>query len=146
MYMNFATLLSIQYLLMFYWSHLLHTHAINFTVYVHICNMYLIHFIVPPMNAPNLIEPTNLMNTSFTITWTITNPNNIRSYKITWTNLHSSDVDNIEVQGNTTIYTVIGLNGVHNYNVSVTAENECGMMESDPITVYGKDVLRIYIP
>ena len=97
------------------------------------------------MNTPNLTEPTNLMNTSFTITWTITNPNNIRSYKITWTNLHNSDVDNVEVQGNTTSYTVTGLNGVDNYNVSVAAENKCGIMESDPMTIYGKDVLCTYL-
>ena len=47
-------------------------------------------------------------------------------------------MDNIEVQANTTSYTVIGLNGVDNYNVSVAAKNPCGMMGGDSITVYGK--------
>ena len=49
-------------------------------------------------------------------------------------------MDNIEVQRNTTSYNVSGLNGVDNYDVSVAAKNPCGMMESDSITVYGKDV------
>ena len=101
----------------------------------------LILVIVPPATAPTLAEPSNLMNISFTINWTITNSNNIHSYIITWSNLHSGDMDNIEVQGNIYSYEVTGLNGVNNYNVSVTAKNKCGMMESDPITVYGKDVI-----
>ena len=54
-------------------------------------------------------------------------------------------MDNIEVQGNIYSYEVTGLNGVDNYNVSVTAKNKCGMMESDPITVYGKNITTMYI-
>ena len=92
------------------------------------------------MTTPNLTKPTNLMNSSFIINWTMTNPSDIHSYIITWTNLHTGDMDNIEVQRNTTSYNVSGLNGVDNYNVSVAAKNPCGMMESDSITVYGKVV------
>ena len=92
------------------------------------------------MTAPTLTRATDLQRNSCTIKWTITNPNNIHSYIITWTNLHNDDMNNIEVQGNTTSYHVTGLNGVDNYNVSVTAKNPCGMMESDSITVYGKNV------
>ena len=85
------------------------------------------------------------MNISFTIKWTITNSSNIHSYIITWTNLHNDDMDNIEIQGNIYSYEVTGLNGVDNYNVSVTAKNKCGMIESDPITVYGKNITTMYI-
>ena len=107
---------------------------------MHINNMYSILVIVPPMTAPNLTIPTNLMNTSFIINWTMTNPSNIRSYLITWTNLRTGDMDNMTVPQNATNYNVSGLNGVDNYNVSVAACNKCGMNKSDSITVYGKHV------
>ena len=107
-------------------------------VRIHISNMYLILVIVPPMTAPNLTEPTNLMNVSFTIKWTVTNSSNIYSYIITWTNLRAGDMDNTTASQDTTSYIVSGLNGVDNYNVSVAAYNKCGMMESGSITVYGK--------
>ena len=39
----------------------------------------------------------------------------------------------------TTILTVsTGLNGVDNYNVSVATVNICGMMISDPVTLFGE--------
>ena len=46
-------------------------------------------------------------------------------------------MDSMIVSENTNSYMVTGLNGVDNYNVSVTTT--CGMMMSDPITVYGKN-------
>ena len=49
-------------------------------------------------------------------------------------------MDNMTVLQYTTNYEVTGLSGDDNYNVSVAAYNKCGMMESDSITVYGKDV------
>ena len=107
--------------------------------------MYLILFIVPPITAPTLTEPFNLMNRSFTINWTITNSNNIDSYTIKWTNLRTGHNKTNEVLGNRTSYEVTGLNGVDNYNVSVTAENKCGKLESDPITVYGKNIATMYL-
>jgi len=44
----------------------------------------------------------------------------------------------VTVTESTNSHTVTGLNGVDNYNVSVAAINSCGMMKSDPTTVYGK--------
>ena len=93
------------------------------------------------MTAPTLTEPSNLMNRSFTVNWKIANSTYIYSYIITWTNLRTGDTNNIEVQANTFSYEVTGLNGVDNYNASVTANNSCGMMRSDSITVYGKVIL-----
>ena len=117
------------------------THTAYFVVRMHLSdNQYLILVIVPPMTAPNLTEPTNLMNSSFIINWTMTNPSNIRSYLITWTNLRTWDMNNITVPQDITSYNVSGLNGVDNYNVSIAAYNKCGMNKSDSITVYGKDV------
>ena len=81
---------------------------------------------------------TPLSSTSFTVSWTITDPNH--NYIIAWTNLHTGMIEgSMTVPENTNSYTVTGLNGIDNYNVSVTANNSCGMMMSDPITVYGKD-------
>ena len=45
---------------------------------------------------------------------------------------------NRTVPGNTNSYTVTGLSDDVNYNVSVAAVNRCGMMTSDPVTVYGE--------
>ena len=43
---------------------------------------------------------------------------------------------------NTNSYVVTGLNSVDNYNVRITANNSCGMMMIDPVTVYGKYVAK----
>ena len=45
---------------------------------------------------------------------------------------------NRTVPGNTNSYTVTGLSGDVNYNVSVAAVNMCGVNTSDPVTVYGE--------
>ena len=46
---------------------------------------------------------------------------------------------NRTVPGNTNSYTVTGLSGVVNYNVSIAAVNRCGIMAtSNPVTVYGE--------
>ena len=118
-------------------------HEILLYVYIFaiIYIIYLIFVIAPPMTAPTLTEPSNLMNRSFTVNWKIANSTYIYSYIITWTNLRTGDTNNIEVQANTFSYEVTGLNGVDNYNASVTANNSCGMMRSDSITVYGKVIL-----
>ena len=104
--------------------------------YVHI---YVLHTTAPPMTAPYITGTTPLSSTSFTVNWTITDPS--YNYTITWINLHTGMMEgSITVPGNTNSYTVTGLNGIDNCNVSVTANNSCGMMMSDPITVYGKNV------
>ena len=91
---------------------------------------------VPPM-APSITVPTSLSSTSFTMNWTITDPDH--NYIVTWTNLHTGMMSSVTVPENTNSYMVTGLNGVDNYNVIVTANNSCGMMMSDPIIVYSKN-------
>ena len=90
------------------------------------------------MTAPNITRTTPLSSTSFTVSWTITDPDH--NYIITWTNLNTGVISSMTVPENTNSYTVTGLNGIDNYIVTVTANNSCGMMMSDPITVYGKNV------
>ena len=102
-----------------------------------------IYATAPPMTAPTITGTTPLSSTSFTVSWTITDPNH--NYIITWTNLRTGMMDSMTVPENTNSYTVTGLNGIDNYNVSVTANNLCGMMMSDPITVYGKNVQYMYV-
>ena len=96
------------------------------------------------MTAPIISRVTDLTRNSFTVSWTITNSSNMHSYIITWINLRTGDMDNTTVPQNTNSYNVSRLNGVDNYNVSVAANNPCGMMESDSITVYGKNVHTYY--
>ena len=91
------------------------------------------------MTAPNITETTLLSSTSFTVNWTITDPND--NYIIIWTNLNTGVMDNTTVSENISSYTVTGLNGIDNYNVSVTANNSEGMMMSDTVTVYGKNFI-----
>ena len=116
---------------------------IAYTIYfiVHTCIFAICIFVtVPPMTAPILTKPIDLTSSLlFTITWTIANPSDTLSYIITWTNLRT-DIVNTTVLENTGSYEVTGLNGVDNYNVSVTAKNPCGVIESDPVTVYGKNI------
>ena len=88
------------------------------------------------MTAPTINTPTMLSSRSFTVSWTITDPDH--NYIVTWTNLRTGMMSNVTVPENRNSYMVTELNGVVNYNVSVTANNSCGMMMSDPITVYGK--------
>ena len=101
--------------------------------YVYTCQLYII---VPPSTAPTITGITLLSSTSFTVSWTITEPDH--NYIVTWTNLHTGMMSSVTVPENTNSYMVTGLNGVDNYNVSVAANNSCGMMISDPATVYGK--------
>ena len=75
-----------------------------------------------------------MSNTSFTVSWTITDPD--QNYIVTLTNLSTGVMDNYTVSEST--YTVTGLSDNDNYNVSITAVGVCGMITSDPITVYGK--------
>ena len=78
---------------------------------------------------------TPLSNTSFTVNWTISDPN--YNYTVIWTNINTGVVDNITVPENTNSYTVTGLSVNDNYNVSVAIVGVCGKMTSDLTTVYG---------
>ena len=96
------------------------------------------------MTAPTITGTIPLSSTSFAVSWTITDPTH--NYIITWTNLQTGMISGVTVPENTNSYTVTGLNGIDNYIVTVTANNSCGMMMSDPITVYGKNVhIRSYM-
>ena len=90
---------------------------------------------------------TPLSITSFTVSWTITDPDH--NYIVTWTNLRTGMMSSVTVPEsassrvlaapeNTNSHMVTGLNGIDNYNVSVTVNNSCGMMMSDPVPVYSK--------
>ena len=52
-------------------------------------------------------------------------------------------MDSSTVPEDTNSYTVTGLSDNDNYNVSITAVGVCGMIVSDPITVYGKIICSI---
>ena len=92
--------------------------------------------IVPPMIVPTFTGITPLSSTSFTVSWTVTDPDH--NYIVTWTNLHTGMMSSVTVPENTNSYMVTGLNGVDNYTISVAANNTNGMIKSDPFTVYGK--------
>ena len=87
------------------------------------------------MIAPT-VTVTPLSSASFNVSWAITDPNH--NYRVTWTNLLYYEMDNMTVAENTNSYTVTELSGNDNYDVTVTANNSCGMMKSGVITVYGK--------
>ena len=117
-----------------------------------------IHPIVLP-SSPQDISVTPLSNTSFMITWNMSDTN--YNYTMIWTNLNTgvmydctirdngnncnvadlnvdASVMNCTVQHNEISCNVRGLSDGANYNVSVAAVNVCGNKTSDPITVYGK--------
>ena len=81
---------------------------------------------------------TPLSNTSFTVTWTISDHN--YSYTVIWTNLNTGVMNSFTVPENTNSYNVTGLSDHDNYNVSVAIVGVCGMITSDPIIVYGKSI------
>ena len=101
-------------------------------VYVHTCCIC----ITAPLTAPNITVLTPLSSTSFTVKWTITDPDH--NYIITWTNLRTGMISSVTVPENTNSYMVTRLSGVDNYNVIVTAKSSCELMMSDPAIVYGK--------
>ena len=47
-------------------------------------------------------------------------------------------MDNYTVAENTSSYNVTGSCDNDNYNVTITAVSVCGMITSDPVTVYGE--------
>ena len=85
-------------------------------------------------SRPPIITATPLSNTSFTVNWSISDPS--YNYTVIWINLNTGVVHSNKLE-NTNSYTITGLNDTDNYNVSVTAVGECGMMTGDLITVYG---------
>ena len=85
--------------------------------------------------APNITTTTPLSNASFNVQWTISDTNYAYSFIVIWTNLKNQMVNMATVSGNS--HNVTRLDGISNYNVSVATT--CGMMMSDPITVYGKN-------
>ena len=90
------------------------------------------------MAAPVITRTIPVDTKSFTVNWKVTDPSH--KYIVTWTNLHSGIKSNVTVAENTSSYTVTGLSGIDNYDVTVAASNSCGVMMSDPVTVYGKSV------
>ena len=77
-----------------------------------------------------------MSNTSFTVNWTISDHN--YSYTVIRTNLNTGVMNSFTVPENTNSYTVTGLSDNDNYNVRVIIVGVCGMIISDPITVYGQ--------
>ena len=96
-----------------------------------------------PTILPTIAEVQPLTSTSFIVNWTPSHPN--YNYTVIWTNLHTGVMYNRTVPENTNSYTVTGLSGDVNYNVSVAAVNKCGMMTSDPVTVYGEYTVQAII-
>ena len=90
-----------------------------------------------PSSPPDDIVVTPLSSTSFAINWIISNPK--YSYIITWTNILNDVVEGkAALPESTNSYNVTGLSDSAIYNVSVTAVGACGMITSNPITVYGE--------
>ena len=108
-------------------------------LHTYITYILIVFCITAPLTVPTII-PTPLSSTSFTVSWTITDPDH--NYIVTWTNLRTGTMSTMTVPENTNSYMVTRLNGVDNYNVIVTANNSCEMMMSDPAIVYGK---KLYI-
>ena len=85
-----------------------------------------------------------LSNTSFTVKWIISDLN--YSYTVTWTNLNTGVMDSYTVAEKTNSYNVTELSDNDNYNVTITAVGVCGMITSDPVTVYCEyEHIRIYL-
>ena len=95
----------------------------------------------PPMTAPVISRATPVDANSFSVIWEVTDPSH--RYMITWTNLRTGIKDNVTVAENTNSYTVTGLSGIDNYDVTVAASNSCGMRMSDPRVVFGKNVVLL---
>ena len=83
---------------------------------------------------PQVTAVTPLSKTSFTVNWTVSDPN--YSYTVIWTNLNTGVMDSYTVTENTNSYTVTGLSDKDNYNVTITAVGVCGMITGDSATVY----------
>ena len=88
-----------------------------------------------PSNPPKVMSVIPLSSTSFTVTWTNSDPT--YDYTVIWTNLNTGVMNNFTVPENLNSYTVTGLSETDHYNVSVAAVDVCGNKTSDPITVYG---------
>ena len=101
--------------------------------------MYVLHHATGlPSSPPQVTAVKPLSDTSFNVNWMISDAS--YSYTVIWTNLRTGIMDSSTVPENTNSYTVTGLSDNDNYNVSITAVGVCGMITSDPITVYGKNV------
>ena len=97
---------------------------------------------------PANITVSSLINGSFTIKWTISDPS--YNYTVIWTNLNTGVMDSFTAPQKTNTYTVTGLSDNDNYAVSIATVDVCGMMiTSDPITICGENTCHMhnyYIP
>ena len=108
-------------------------------MYMH---MYVCMYIELPSSLPQITVVMPLSYASFTVDWKISdNSVTIYNYIVIWTNLRTGVMNSSTVPENTNSYTVTGLSDNDNYNVSITAVGVCGMITSDPITVYGKCIM-----
>ena len=91
-----------------------------------------------PSNPTN-ITVSSLIDGSFAVNWTITDPS--YSYTMIWTNLHTSVINSFTAPLNTNYYIIItGLSDNVNYAVSIATVDMCGVIiTSDPITICGKN-------
>ena len=90
------------------------------------------------MAAPNISGITRLNRTSCIVNWEVSDANYSFTYTVSWINLNTSEMEgSVTVSENTNSQMLTEFNGNDNYNVSVTAT--CGMMMSEPMTVYGKN-------
>ena len=93
---------------------------------------------------PANITISSLINGSFTINWTISDPS--YNYIVIWTNLNTGVLDSFTAPKNTHNYTVTRLSDNDNYAVSIATVDVCGMMiTSDPITICGKNTCYTYV-
>ena len=93
-------------------------------------------------SKPINITVVALNDTSFTINWTISDPN--YSYAVIWTNLNTDVMNSFTVPENTNSYTVTGLSDNDNYNVSIATMDVCGItIISDSITVCGEYIMYV---
>ena len=99
-----------------------------------------------PSSPPNITAVTPLNDTSFTVNWTISDPN--YSYTVICTNLNTNVTTNFIVPENSNSYTITGLvtglitglSDNDDYIVQVAAVNMCGNKISDPMPVTSEHI------
>ena len=104
--------------------------------------MHILHTNVAlPLSKPINVSIIIPNNTSFTVVWTVPDPNYNYNYTVIVTNLNTNMMTNHTVMGNQEpSYSVAGFDQTENFKVSVATVNVCGENRSDPITVFGKRV------
>ena len=103
-----------------------------------ICSLQFLHCTVPAPGQPNTVMVHSTTSTTISLSWNAAS-GTVNSYEVMWERDTSGecpgmDEDSATITGDSTSYTISGLEEDSSYTITVTATNAAGSAVSVPVT------------